>query len=101
MDIEHFGGLSWFAGSGESHVQDGEALTRAAMSFHIARLRSAPSDPAMAFESSCDGRRRFADRRKSAAASLPDETADAPNRKVAPPVGRAHRRRAPMPSAAN
>jgi hypothetical protein len=30
MDIEHFSRLSWFAGSGESHEQDGEALVRAA-----------------------------------------------------------------------
>jgi hypothetical protein len=52
MDIEHFGCLSWFAGSGESHEQDGEALTRAAKPCGIARPRSAPSDPAMAFESS-------------------------------------------------
>jgi hypothetical protein len=30
VDIEHFSRLSWFAGSGESHEQDGEALVRAA-----------------------------------------------------------------------
>jgi hypothetical protein len=61
MDIEHFDGLSWFAGSGESHEQDGEALMRAATlcdvapatSRKVARPPSAPGDPAMAFEPSC------------------------------------------------
>jgi hypothetical protein len=44
MDIKHVFGLSRFRGSGESHVQDGERLTRA-----CSRLASASSDPAMAF----------------------------------------------------
>jgi hypothetical protein len=44
MDIKHFFCLSRFRGNGESHVQDGERLTRARV-----RPASASSDPAMAF----------------------------------------------------
>jgi hypothetical protein len=51
VNIEHCDCLSWFAGSGESHEQDGETLMRA-----IPRRLSASSDPAMAFEPS-KGRR--------------------------------------------
>jgi len=71
--------LSWFRGSGESHEQDGETLMRAATFCKVTRLVSAPSDPAMALEPSCarDGA-MIGPSLNSAAASLPDESADGP-----------------------
>src|SRR5947207_5923571 len=73
MDIEHVKCLSWFRGSGESHVQDGERLMRAATLCKVLRPASASSDPAMALEPSCarDGT-MIGPSLKSAAASLPD-----------------------------
>ena len=73
MDIEHVKCLSWFRGSGESHVQDGERLMRAATLCKVLRPVSASSDPAMALEPSCarDGT-MIGPSLKSAAASLPD-----------------------------
>jgi hypothetical protein len=52
MDFEHCDCLSWFAGSGESHEQDGETLMRAMTLCKVTRPPSASGDPAMAFESS-------------------------------------------------
>jgi hypothetical protein len=74
MDIEHCDCLSLVSRRGESHEQDGERLSLAA----TPQRSSASRDPAMAFGPSMgtDGR-SFDPSPKSAAASLPDHTADA------------------------
>jgi hypothetical protein len=50
MDIEHCGLLSWFLRRRESHEQDGERLSSAAMP----QTETASGDPAMAFEPSIE-----------------------------------------------
>jgi hypothetical protein len=71
MNIEHGLSLSWFRRKGESHEQDGERLSRAA----LAPSKTASGDPAMAFDlpSILPGLARL----RFAAASLPDLVAEA------------------------
>jgi hypothetical protein len=70
MDIEHCDRLSWFLRRGESHEQDGERLSSAA----VPRGETASGDPAMAFEPSIERTGDHSTRLpKSAAASLPAE----------------------------
>jgi hypothetical protein len=79
MDIEHCDCLSLFSRRGESHEQDGERLPAGhPADWAVPQRSSASRDPAMAFGPSMgtDGR-SFDPSPKSAAASLPDHTADA------------------------